>query len=192
MNAIGVESIVKQYNARSWNKPNNLDTISIDDLNLFLNFDNNKKYKDLASEILNQVNNSKNSKFIDSPLIDASFEFLKNGKDIANEFESEQNIKFDLIISVPTGKANWFGQTNPLTLTLHTAPKPPIPPTPSPTPHNNGLSSWAWFGIIIASILVFIGIPYCVYKFYIVPKKVAKRWKKFKQESQENNESESE
>lgn len=68
------------------------------------------------------------------------------------------------------------------------SPKPPVPPTP----HNNGLSSWVWFGIIIASILVFIGIPYCVYKFYIGPKKVAKRWKKFKQESQENNESESE
>ncbi|WP_338987881.1 hypothetical protein [Spiroplasma endosymbiont of Dasysyrphus albostriatus] len=58
--------------------------------------------------------------------------------------------------------------------------------------NNGGLSFLVWFGIIIASILVFIVVPYCIYKFYILPKKIGKRWKKFKQESQENNESESE
>jgi len=58
--------------------------------------------------------------------------------------------------------------------------------------NNGGLSLWSLFGIILGSGLFLIGVPYCIYKFYIVPKKVAKRWKKFKQESQENNESEGE
>lgn len=78
-----------------------------------------------------------------------------------------------------------------LLLKYNPSPKPPVPPTP----HNNGLSPWAWFGIILGSGLFLVGVPYCFYAFVIRRRIRKKRWEKFnniRKDNDKNKESESE